>query len=150
MSNRICNRNIERDARLCLISELIEAGFASDITEYETRIEELMREVLLRTTSIASVCPLCHRVYHHGDAMCHCRPATTVSKRAPGQPRERGVKCEPRVVGLRNRHMLRKVSVKFLRDERRYQHLLKTLDIFKVKKSYKEPKLHTVQEESKC
>ena len=106
MSHRICNKNLERDARLVLIDELTEAGYASEVGLFETRINQLKDDVATRTNQVISVCPLCKRVYHTGDTLCSCRPAVT--KKSPkGNGKHVQVECQMRVVGLGNRHELR-------------------------------------------
>lgn len=127
MSNRICNKNIERDARLSLIDDLIEAAFAYDVTYYEDRILELRKEVVARTYIIVSECPLCRRKFHVGDTLCNCGPAKTVSRRAPGKKRVKGIACPQRVVGLSNRHTQRAKMAGIRRFERKYMSALQLL-----------------------
>jgi hypothetical protein len=133
VSHRICNKNLERDSRRVLIAELTAAGFASEVGLYEERIKELQAELLARTNVIASQCPMCRRVYHAGDALCHCAPAMVKSLRVPGEKRLKDYKCLMRVNdALINRHGIRDAMCATKRLNRKHMALLhRTANVLK-------------------
>ena len=120
MSHKICNKNIERDSLRATIKVL-----SVEPEKNRRIIAGMTQQLMAKSYTVSSVCPLCRRVYHPGDAVCGCRPATTKSLRVrrsggclvEGEKRLKGFKCPERVnQPMLNRHALRAQMKRLLRD----------------------------------
>ena len=123
MSHRICNKNIERDALAATI-KVLESTPESEETNAR-KIKGMKQQLAAKTNTIESKCPMCHRIFHPGDTLCHCAPAMEKSLRVPGQKRVKGYKCLIRVNDpLISRHGIRAAMVATKRLHRKNMALL--------------------------
>ena len=132
MSRKICNKNIERDSLRATI-KVMESSAESKATNARA-IAGMKQQLLAKTYIVASVCPMCKRVFHPGDALCGCRAATTKSVRVrgadgrqvKGEKRVKNFKCLERVVQpLANRHAIRGQMKRIIKNDRQYRAMLR-------------------------
>lgn len=123
--NKICNKNIERDSLRATIKALsLTPELAKDNAHV---ISGLTQQLKAKSYIVSSVCPMCKRVFHPGDALCGCHAATTKSVRVrgvdgrqvKGEKRLKDFKCLERVIQpMLNRHALRGQMKRLLRDHK--------------------------------
>lgn len=123
--SKICNKNIECDSLRATIKVL---SLTPELAKENARaISGMTHQLKAKSNIVSSVCPLCKRVFHPGDALCGCHAATTKSVRVrgadgrqvKGEKRRKDVKCPERVIQpMLNRHSIRGQTKRLLRDHK--------------------------------
>ena len=129
MSHKVCMRNVQRDEAITELLTLIENP---DIETTELQ-EALVQKIECYTRKVVSQCPMCGRVYGHGDALCSCAPQVVTKPGPDGNP----VKVM-RVVGMTNRHGLRAQLRDSAREQRKYNNATRYHNLFETKKARKD------------
>ena len=129
--SKIGNKNIQRDSLRATI-KLLESSEDSKV--HAKAIMGMKHQLLAKTNTVASACPMCKRVFHTGDARCGCRAATTKSVRVrgadgrqvKGEKRVKDFKCPERVIQpLSNRHAIRGQMKNVIKNDRQYRATLR-------------------------